>query len=154
VKLAKAYAALLDEEKKQVRKFLRADAFSRRPEQIQESLDKIANRNIRQMLEGYVAYANRYRVFFRIKNTNPLEFEVRAWPYLGSTFHATVAEDHLEPLNIDFVPEDDDSLAEYFRTDNQPPPAIKVLVDAGKATYFRIDEENDFSMLRQLEDVT
>jgi Raf kinase inhibitor-like YbhB/YbcL family protein len=136
-----------------VKEFFRTVAFFRRPAKVQESLNAIDDRGVRRTLEDYLTYADRYRVYFRLR-TDPLEFEPRAWPQYGVKFHGKVVDDHLQPLNLPFVPDDDDSIIEYFSADDLDlPPEIKKLVDAGKATFFRIDEKESYSILRQLEDI-
>jgi hypothetical protein len=128
--------------------------FSRRPAKIQKFLKEIDDPKVRRTLEDYVSYSNRYRVYFKLR-TDPLEFEPRAWPQDGAIFHAKVVRDHLEPPALHFIPGKDDSPVEYLRADDlELPPGIKKLVDDGKATFFRIDEKEGFSILRQMEDIT
>jgi hypothetical protein len=135
-----------------VEEFFRTTAFSRIPARIQDFL-KETHPDVRRTLEDYVTYANRYRVYLRLQ-TDTLEFEQRVWPQYGVKFYGKVVEDHLEPADLPFTPSDDDSLVEYFRADDLvPPPAIKALIDAGKATFFRIDEKEGYSILRQVEDI-
>jgi hypothetical protein len=136
-----------------VKTFFQRIAFPRRPAEIRQFLKGIDDRDVRRTLEDHIRFSSRYRVYFRLR-LKPLEFQLRAWPQHGQKFHATVVGDHLEPPDLDFVPDEDDSLVERFGSDDlELPPAIQKLVDAGKATFLRIDEKDDFSMLRQLEDV-
>jgi hypothetical protein len=136
-----------------VTSFFRTFAFYSRPATIQEFLKEIDNIDVRRPLEDYLKYANRYGVYFKLR-ANPLEFEPRAWPQYGVKFRAKIVGDHLQPLKLPFVPNADDSLAEYFPADDlELPPAIKKLVDAGEATYFQIDEKDEYSILRQMENI-
>jgi Raf kinase inhibitor-like YbhB/YbcL family protein len=136
-----------------VQKFFRSVAFSRRQAEIQEFLKEIDNKDVRRTLEDYLTYANRYRVYFTLR-TDPLEFIPRAWSHRGQIFHARVVRDRLQPPALDFVPDDEDTLMECLRADDlEVSPGIKKLVDAGKATFLRIDEKEGFSILRQVEDI-
>jgi Raf kinase inhibitor-like YbhB/YbcL family protein len=149
VELKKAHSLLPSK----VKTFFQRIAFSRRPAAIKQFLNDIDDRDVRRTLEDYSKFADRYRVYFRLR-LKPLEFHLRAWPQKGQKFHATVVDDHLEPPNLDFVPGEDDSLVPLFSSDElELRPAIKKLVDAGEATFLRIDEKHTFSILRQMEDV-
>ena len=149
VELKKAHSLLSSK----VKEFFQRIAFSRRPAAIKQFLNDIDNRDVRRTLEDYITFSSRYRVYFRLR-AKPLEFQLRAWPQKGQKFHATVVGDHLEPPNLDFVPDEDDSLVERFGSDDlELPPAIQKLIDAGEATFLQIDEKDTFSILRQIEDV-
>ena len=136
-----------------VKKFFRSVAFSRLPAEVQKFVNEIDDPDVHRTLDDYRTYANRYRVYFKLR-ADPLEFEPRAWPQHGAIFHAKVVRDHLRAPALGFIPGDDDSLVEYFEADNlELPPRIKKLVDDGKATFLRIDEKEGFSILRQMEDI-
>jgi Raf kinase inhibitor-like YbhB/YbcL family protein len=147
--LKKAYSL----NRSKVEEFFRTVAFFRRPAKVQEFLNAIDDRGVRRILEDYLTYADRYRVYFRLR-TDPLEFKPRAWPQYGVKFHGKIVDDQLQPQRLPFVPGDDDSIVEYFSADDLDlAPEINKLVDAGKATFFRIDEKESYSILRQLEDI-
>jgi hypothetical protein len=139
-----------------VEKFFRTVSLSRRPAKVQKFLNKIdpdVDPKVRRILDDCVSYSNRYRVYFKLR-TDPLEFELRAWPQDGVIFHAKVVRGCLQPPALHFIPGDDDSLVEYFRADDlELRPRLKKLVDDGKATFLRIDEKEGFSILRQMEDI-
>lgn len=116
---------------------------------IHSYLATIPDHTLRRALENYVRYANRFRVQFRLR-TNPLDFKVLPWIPFGKKFHVKVVEDHLEGAGK--TGQSDDSFAASFSTDAvNVPRAIQELIDADKATFVRVDDYGEYSILKDLE---
>lgn len=154
--LKDAYAQNPDAVKRFFKRFSLTSPFAE--PRIREHLATVVDPNIRRALENYVRYANRFRVYFRLK-TNPLDFKARPWMLYGNKFHVKIVGGHLEGVRKS--PFDEDSFAASFGSDSMDVPrAILELIDAGKATFVRIDDHGDiygrgetrgYSLLKDLE---
>jgi hypothetical protein len=104
---------------------------------------------VRRALEDYVKYADRFRVYLRLK-TEPLHFEPRASSPYGEKFHVKIVGDHLEPAAA--VAGIDDPFVEYFKADKLTILSeAQKLIDDGKATFVQIDDGPGYSLMKDLE---
>ncbi|HXN74382.1 MAG TPA: hypothetical protein VN861_17680 [Candidatus Acidoferrales bacterium] len=119
-------------------------------EEVRTHLTNITDDAVRRSLENYVAFAQRFRVEFRLK-TNPLIFKPLLLASYGAKFHVNIVDDHFEPGQPVGVPENE-PYREFFAAEKLKILAeAQELVDKGEATFTQIDDGPGYSMLKDLE---
>jgi Raf kinase inhibitor-like YbhB/YbcL family protein len=148
--LGDAYAQNPDAVKAFFQRFSLTSAFAEA--KIREYLSTVIDQKVRRPLEDYVRHANRFGVRFRLRTspTGNLNFKVRASGSSGTKFHVEIVDGHLQGKRESDLMED--SYAASFASDGvDVPSAIQELIDAGKATFTRVDDHDGYSLLKDLE---
>jgi Raf kinase inhibitor-like YbhB/YbcL family protein len=146
--LSEAYKHNPDVVKEFFKRFALTSPFAQ--DKIRKYLATVVDHTTHRALENYVRYANRFRVYFRMR-TSPVEFRVATWTSYGNKFHVKIVADHLEGTRKGSDPED--PFIESFSSDSMDvPQAIQDLIGEEKATFVRIDDHGGYSLLKALED--
>jgi hypothetical protein len=129
----------------------------------------VKDKELKSLLEKYIQYAIRYNVVFTLRQGEP-RFLPRSIGYGLNKFHVAVRQGRIEPIGgippweeasplPRSIPSDDfdialqTPMADDFESDELPvPEGLQELVDAGKAKYILIEDEDDASPLRQVGD--
>jgi hypothetical protein len=117
---------------------------------VEKKINRVRDNRLRELLMRYAKYGLRYGVGFEL-DENKSQFRARMGDVWGNKFNVAIRNGRLEPAGGAPFPEEGLPVSDGFESDGLPVPAnLKQLVEEGTAKYVVINDEDDFSVIRQL----
>lgn len=109
----------------------------------------VKNTSLKALLRGYLTYAARFGVRFRLAGKRP-HFHLEYLVPWGSKFHVKLVREQFEPVGA--YPGDDEQFEDYFEADRMTLPAsLEKLIASSKGKFALIEDVSWSSALSRLE---